>query len=169
MYCIILNINWALAIQYNALKHWWQTIHLLLGERLSHYDALITATAGILPALKKKITPPSLLALMMQLGLSGKENFRSFMKISADMMVMMVNWLWWKGSLRSFMKTSTEQKVWLPFSPRRRLVLFIFSRQLRPPHTSQIKLLSSKSCPRILLPYETSLLIAWKVSLTVWK
>ena len=32
--------------------------------------------------------------VMMQLGLSGKENFRSFMKISADMMVMMVNWLW---------------------------------------------------------------------------
>ena len=117
----------------------------------------------------KKITPLSTLALMMQLGLSGKESFRSFMRISADMMVMMVNWLWWKGSLRSFMKTSTEQKVWLPFSPRRRLVLFIFSRQLRPPHTSQIKLLSSKSCPRILLPYETSLLIAWKVSLTVWK
>ena len=72
-------------------------------------------------------------------------------------------------SLRSFMKTSTEQKVWLPFSPRRRLVLFIFSRQVRPPHTSQIKLPSSKSCPRILLPYETSLLIAWVVSLPVWK
>ena len=102
---------------------------------------------------EKKITPPSFLALMMQLGLSGKESFRSCMKISADMMVMMVNWLWWKGSLRSFMKTSTEQKVWLPFSPRRRLVLFIFSRQLRPPHTSQIKLLSSKSCPRIMPSY----------------
>ena len=85
-------------------------------------------------SVEKKITLLSTLALMMQLGLSGKESFRSCMKISADMMVMIIML---KGKFKKFYEDFHRAKSLIAFlSQKTACPVYLFQATSSSPHKS---------------------------------